>query len=361
MPLSTMKNIIFIVFDAVRFDHFKEFPHFKSLFEKSTVFEKTITYMCQTIGSMHAMFTGIYGNYTGVNNYFTALKFDSLGCMTLPQYLQSAGYTTICDTQNEMTVPAQGFDTLGVQDEYKEDLKSKHLGMIESAAKNTKPFFLYLHYSGVHAQVMTQVIKKYSDYNGEFFSNKEKNKARYNSFLELADDYLKGVLDTFYALGLDENTLLITTADNGASLGEKKGEIGYGRLCYDYTINSFVTFLSDDTFPKKRFTKMVRTIDIMPTILERFGISVEELGYKQMQGKSLFPIIHGVETGGRIAFSENAGLVENYPTSESPRLKSIRTDDWKLIYDVKTRSTELYDLKNDPDELHNVVQDKLEI
>ena len=46
---------------------------------------------------------------------------------------------------------------------------------------------------------------------------------------------------------------------------------------------------------------------------------------------------------------------------KNPNTKSIRTSNWKLIYNEYDNSRELYNLQNDPDENKNLIDTNLEI
>ncbi len=349
-------NLIMITIDGARIDRFRQFENFNKWVKKGTLFSKTITYGPQTVTSLYAVFTGIYGNKTKANNYFGSIKFKKDRFKTLTQYLKEAGFHTRGDIINEIVLPDQGFDDLKIHDEYKDDLTQRHIGMIKESSslrEQNKNFFLYLHYSNIHTEVIKNVVKKYSDFDEVYFNNRDKNIERYDQYIKKADEYLGELLKVCEELNLFENTIFVIFSDHGISVGEKKGEKGYGRYCYDYTLKTFVNFIHPDIFPKQEITKLNRTIDIMPTILEILEIP-EDTNYEKMQGESLIPFMNE-ESGERIAFSESAGIEEE-PTNRDPHIKCLRTKDWKLIYNIDTKKKELYDLLEDPEENNNLAE-----
>lgn len=348
-------NIVFLIIDGTRFDQIIKFTKFTQHFSKGTLFSKMITYAPYTIAAMHALFTGIYGTKNGVDNYYGSPNFHSDRIKTLPSYLKDHGYTTIGDTISDVVIHKSGFDRLAIHNEHKDNLTDRHIKLLnemQKVRKKGKNFFLYLHYSNVHTSMVNNVIKKYSDFSKEYFSQKEKNKKRYLSYLEEAEKYFSELSKEFSKLGMSKDTIFIAFPDHGVSLGERIGEKVYGSFCYDYTLRCFLSLVGKP-FPKKKISKMIRSIDIMPTILDLVGIE-PELGYIDIQGRSVLPIIKNKEKKGRLAYSETGGLGGPNPSPKVPNVKSVRIDDWKLIYNTTTKEKELYFLKDDPDENINL-------
>jgi arylsulfatase A-like enzyme len=82
--------------------------------------------------------------------------------------------------------------------------------------------------------------------------------------------------------------------------------------------------------------------------------------YKQIDGKSLMPIIHGNHEE-RIAFSQSGNPLENKQPPKEPNVFSIRTDKWKFISNIHNNTEELYNLQNDPTEENNLIDSNPEI
>ncbi|MAG26914.1 hypothetical protein CMI47_15350 [Candidatus Pacearchaeota archaeon] len=349
-------NFVIVVLDGARLEFIKDLRNFKSLCEKGTFFSKMITYGAQTVMSMHATFTGIYGNINGADNYFGSALFRNKSCKTLAQYLKDDGYYTLGDTINEIVVPGQGFEELRIHDEKKDDLTERHKEMIKEVVKlrdEDKNFFLYVHYSNIHTGMVKTVLKKYGDFEKDYFANKEKNIENYKKYVGEADTYVGELLKTCEEVDLFKDTIFIVMSDHGSSVGDKIGEIGYGRYCYDYTMNAFSIFVGPEIFSVKEVNKVSRTVDILPTILDILKLE-EDKKHRKVNGKSLLPLIDNNEK--RIAYSESAGLVDPYPTKDKPLLKCVRQGDWKLIYNVKTGEKELYNLTEDEKENENIFE-----
>jgi len=348
-------NIILLTVDMVRNDMLGRFPTFQKLKEKGILFSEMITHAPYTIASLHAIFTGLYGKDSNVDAYFKPVKFDKDHCYTLTQYLKKNGCYTEADVMAELTLPRSGFDKFIAHDENKDNLLQRHKSIISRLATSGERFFLYLHYSNIHTEIVKNVLRKYKDFDEDYFGNKDENLRQYLTYVQKACDYLEGVLETVTKYNLWDNTLFVILSDHGCGIGEKPGEKAYGIYTYDYSIKVFAFLIYKNFLPHDKEIKvLVRSIDIMPTILDILQIQ-PETGYKKLEGKSLLGVIRGLDTEDRIAFCETGGLEGPNPSPYSPNVKCVRSRKWKLIYNTTTQKKELYDLENDPREENNCI------
>lgn len=151
-----------------------------------------------------------------------------------------------------------------------------------------------------------------------------------------------------------DNTVIVFTSDNGYFYGEH-GLSVERRLAYEESIRMPLLI---------RYPKVIRSgsqrndlalnIDIAPTVLELAGANVP----RAMQGRSLVPLLKGAKTAWRGSF-----LIEYYSDKVFPRVlkmgyKAVRTGRWKYIHYLELEGMdELYDLKDDPYEIKNVIND----
>jgi arylsulfatase A-like enzyme len=350
------KNVIIIMIDGGRFDKVKDSAIFKKLESKSVFFSNSITYGPHTIASMHAVFSGSYGSRTGTNSYWSTFKFKKNKFKTLTEYLQEKNYYTSADLINELVVPRQGFNDYVIHDEQNDNLVERHKNLLDEMYEknlNNKNFFLYLHYSKIHTGIMNNVLKVYDNFSKEFFSNKNENELRYDKLFDEAKIYLNNILEKIYQLSLDENSIILVMSDHGISMGEKIGERAYGAFCYDYTLRTFSYFLVPN-YEKRKIEQQIRTVDFMPTILEMLDFPLDE-SYSNLDGVSLLPLIEGKSTDELYAFSETGNPLDQKDPPQEPNVKSIRTSNWKLIFNEYDGSKELYDLKLDPNENKNLI------
>ena len=356
------KNIIILMIDGGRLDRANNSQIFKDLKSKSICFLQPITYGPHTIVAMHAVFSGTYGSRTGTNSYWSTYKFKKDQFKTLPEYLKDNNYFTCADVVNELVIPKQGLDEFLIHDESKDDLTLRHIDLLKNAKskfEQGKNFFLYLQYSNIHTRIMNEVLKVYTNFSDEYFNNKEKNEKRYDLLFKNAEIYLYKILEEINDLGLSENSLVLVMSDHGISVGEKVGERAYGAFCYDYTLRTFAYFM----MPGKsavEIPQQVRTTDFMPTILDYLEIPVDKK-FQPMDGESLMPLINGNKVEEKIAFSETGNPLKDTRPPKEPNTKSVRTSKWKLIFNEFDNSRELYNLVNDPNELHNLSGSGLEI
>ena len=348
------KNIIFICTDGVRRDIIQEFRTLNKLSQKGSYFPEVITYAPYTIASLHSIFTGIYGSKNGVDNYYGQVKFNTSQCKTLTTYLKNAGYYTIGDILNEVVAPHVGFKDLTIANSNK-DILPRHKEIIRkcgSLKKSGKNFFAFLHCDYVHNSLVSDVAKKYDDFSKQYYENKDKNRKNYISYVEKVDRYLDIILKDIKKEDIMDSIIIIFS-DHGCSLGEIQGEKIYGSFCYDYTIMTFSIFLHDQLFPKKKITKLVRTVDFMPTILDVLQIPLDK-NNMELDGKSLVSFLDGSDSDSRIGFCETGGLGGPYPSPNAPNVHCVRTEKWKLIFNRTPKTYELYQVDYDPDERNNL-------
>lgn len=350
------KNVIIIMIDGGRLDRALKSPIFNDLKSNSIFFSNSVTYGPHTIAAMHAVFSGSYGSRTGTNSYWSTYKFKKDKFRTLAEYLKDNNYYTYADVINQLVVPKQGFDEYVVHDELNDDLLERHKNLLDKMNQKILPernFFLYLHYSKIHTGIMNEVLKIYDNFSVEYFSNKEKNEARYDSLFKGAESYLEGVLQKIRQLNFDKNSIILIMSDHGISVGEKIGERAYGAFCYDYTLRTFTYFLIPG-FKPQEIQQQIRTIDFMPTILEFLEIGLNG-NYAKLDGASLLPLIRGESYPEPLAFSETGNPLHEKAPPKEPNVKSIRSSKWKLIFNEHDNTKELYNLECDPDENTNLI------
>lgn len=357
-------NVIMILVDgAGREDAISHASFYQQLKKDSLFIKDLISYAPYSIASLNALFSGMYGNINGVNGYYKSYNFDKNNIFTLTQYLKESGYYTELDFVIEDVIPAQGFDKIRTfgKDEAKDiDLVARHSEIL-TQLKNKQPFFVFLDYNKIALSLVPAVIKKYDDFSEEYFNNKEKNFSNYLEWMEESGNYLKQILEKIKTLGLYENSIIIIFADHGSSVGDRIGEKVYGSYLYDYTIKCWAYF-TGGLMPKgMEIRRMLRHVDIMPTILDILKMPLKE-GYKPIQGKSFFPFSSssGFENN-MIAYSETGGLGGFTPSPEVHNVQSVRKERWKLIYNKTNSKKELYNLEHDKEEKDNLIGKGLRI
>jgi len=165
------------------------------------------------------------------------------------------------------------------------------------------------------------------------------------------DDGVGKLLEFLKANGLDENTIVVYTSDQGFYLGEH----GWfdKRFMYEESLRTPLLIRYPKEIPAgTKIDALVQNLDFAPTFLDYAGVKVPS----EMQGKSFRNLVNGKSTAWRDAIYYT---YYEYPSIHMvKRHYGIRTDRYKLIhfyYDID--EWELYDLEKDPHEMHNVYND----
>lgn len=148
--------------------------------------------------------------------------------------------------------------------------------------------------------------------------------------------------------GLDKNTVIIVMGDNGYFLGER--QLADKWMMYDNSVRVPLIIYDPRTPKHQDVGEMALNIDIPATILDMAGLNQP----KNYHGKSLLPIV----SGKRKTINRDTVLIEHlWEFVSIPPSEGVRTNDWKYFRYVNDKSwEELYDLKNDPQEINNLVK-----
>ena len=172
--------------------------------------------------------------------------------------------------------------------------------------------------------------------------------------IKFIDDCVGEIFAKLDQLGIADNTIVIFTADHGDLMAEHqlmlKGPIHYNGLIR-------VPFIWADVpaaAKQGRSDAMAGTIDIAQTILERVGLQ----GFNGMQGRSLMPEIGGAEDQGMGSVLVEADDQRAYFDVTPPaRCRTLVTRTHRMTIYHEVEWGELYDLENDPNEIHNLFDD----
>ena len=144
--------------------------------------------------------------------------------------------------------------------------------------------------------------------------------------------------------GLLEDTIFVFTSDHGEALGEH-ARVGHGHELHEEVLRVLLLLRLPalerlgGPLPPRRIEQLVRTVDVMPTLLELTGVPT---GGLVVQGRSLVPLLRG-ELDEQPAFSH--ALMD---ADEGDQRHTIRTARWRLIADRVQGTAQLFDLEADP-------------
>jgi len=184
-------------------------------------------------------------------------------------------------------------------------------------------------------------------YHGEM--NFETFYKRYCETLLGVDESIGRVLKCLADKGLAESTLVIYMGDNGFCFGEH-GLIDK-RHMYEPSMRVPMLALCPDLIkPGTVVEQLVQNIDVAPMVLEAAGARAPE----NMDGRSILPLLAGKSVPWRDAVFYEYYWEANYP--QTPTTFGVRTDRYKFIHYYGVWDTdELYDLKNDSEEMNNLI------
>jgi arylsulfatase A-like enzyme len=166
--------------------------------------------------------------------------------------------------------------------------------------------------------------------------------------VQSVDDGVGQLLEYLDKNGLSENTIVVYTSDQGFYLGEH----GWfdKRFMYEESFKMpLLIRYPKEIKPGSKLENLVQNLDFAPTFLEYAGVDIPA----DMQGESFRKVLSG-ESG---QFRDHAYYTYyEYPAEHSVmRHYGVRTDRYKLIHFYHDLDYwELYDLKEDPSEMHNV-------
>lgn len=171
--------------------------------------------------------------------------------------------------------------------------------------------------------------------------------ARYYGYITLIDTCIGTFLDALRQEGLYDNSLIVFTADHGDAMGAHR-LIEKGEFMIDetYRIPMIVRHPSVAS-PGSTCEEFVYFHDLFPTAAHAATGAASDMG---VHSQSLVPLARGeaVTTGRDFAYGEFTAHFCPFPQ------RMVRTEQHKLIFNAPSRG-ELYDLGDDPHELHNLI------
>ena len=374
------KNLIFVSLDTVRADvaYSGKFKAIENLRSAGVTFLNTISSSPLTPVSHATVFTGLQPFNHGVRHLFKEKINENV--LTLAEILKSEGYKTgavvSCPGMNnwygfsrgfdhyddEIPLLADGSDPLQTVDVKKRGTALKRAEVVAERAikwvsenKDVDPFFLFIHFFDAHWPY--EAPQKFGGDN------------MYEEEVAYSDHYLGKFLTTMEEMNVLENTTIVCFSDHGEDLdglypndkgGEKLGhpeELGHGCLLYDQT-QKVILIIKDKTLPNNcDIPDQVRLVDVMPTTLKLLGIQ-KNISF---DGVSLLPILSGEKLNlpaySETYYPEEQTVATGGKFAEARNKKSIRIkNSEKIITHLNSDYIEIYDLKQDPNEIKNLLK-----
>lgn len=342
------RNLLVITLDTMRADRLPAYgfrgvdtPALDRIASEGIVFAETFAAAPLTLPSHASMFTGIYPPRLGVRDNAGAPLSNEF--TTLAEVLRARGLSTAAFVASAVLAPGrgidQGFDVYSGGDPARcsgAPPTRRRAGEVVDEAiswlqrRDAEPFFAWMHLYDTHRPYDLP-----ADY-------KDRHSDPYLAAVAYEDSQIARVIEYLEARGLLNSTLIVVAGDHGESLGGH-GEESHGIFVYQEALRVPLMVRGPGVSPR-HVTAVARLVDMMPTILDLFGVPTRGL-----DGVSLAQV---GTTRGRDPH------LEVYSESMYPRrfgwapLRSLRADRYKVI---DAPRAELYDLANDPVEERNVL------
>ncbi|MBS0334425.1 MAG: sulfatase-like hydrolase/transferase, partial [Proteobacteria bacterium] len=226
---------------------------------------------------------------------------------------------------------------------YMSDVLADHA--VKFIRKNkARPFFLYLPFDEPHMPL--QAPKKY--YDQLSYITDEKTRVYY-AMIEALDHSVGEVLKELKAQGLDKNTLVIFTSDNGGSPFPRIPQMnlpyrGWKITYFEGGVNvPYFMRWTGHIAPNQTITGIVSQLDIYPTVAALAGAKLP--AGKVYDGQDLTPILAG---------GSPASLRDRELVWRKEEYLSVRKGDYKLQVSARPNAVWLFDMARDPTERINL-------
>ena len=392
-------NVLFIFSDQQHWqgvgfeDKFFDTPNIDQFAKSSVVFDNSFCTTPQCSPSRSSILTGLYPSKTGVMGNMHATGGDSLQMRTIAPILQQSGYYTGYFGKwhlGKEKIASAGWDqewringATHLNEKGDNRVTEKAARFLAENSNSRKPFALFLSYinphdiylykghntspdvdeiplpnswytetledkPAVHKQFMTED-------QGRVIWGKKKHywqlyRDCYRSKVKLYDNHVGKVLRELKKQGLWDDTIIIVTSDHG-DMDTNHRLIYKGPFMYEHMVRVPLMFRVPGQFggikPCRISDLDVVNVDLFPTLLDFCGIDAI-----QCDGISLKPTLTG--TAGQKKRDFVIGQYYSKQHWVNP-IRMLRTPEFKYNKYLH-KGQELYDLKNDPDELVNLAE-----
>lgn len=416
---ATPRNVVFILTDDHRYDAMgfmghplARTPNMDALAKGGAHMRNAFVTTALCSPSRASILTGTYAHTHGVVDNFTPIppSLPNVG-----QLLEQAGYQTAFIGKwhigDATDAPQPGFDrwvSFRGQGEYLPGANGRMLNVdgtqvpqkgyitdeltdyaMEWLGKTRRdaPFFLYLSHKGVHADFRPAERHKGSldgvkapvpgtmatgaAARGNFpaWVRNQRNSwhgveypyhstldvaeyyRRYMETLRAVDDSIGRVLDWLRRENLLETTMVIYMGDNGFAFGEH-GLIDK-RTAFDWSMRvPMLVYAPGLVAPGQQIDRVVANIDIVPTLLDLAGRTAPQ----HVQGLSMLPILRDAKAPWRASLLYEYYWEWSFP--QTPTQFALRSERYKYVFTHGVWDVDmLFDLQDDPQESHNLIDD----
>jgi arylsulfatase A-like enzyme len=404
-PVDRRPNVLLIVMDTARARAFSAYghqrpttPNFDRLASEGALFERAMATDFWTLPTHASLLTGLYPSDHGATSETNALPD---GVETLAERLASDGYATGAFVTNTWVSAergfARGFDTFyqpwrnaasaGTHELDRRSVNEAKRWITQQHAGG-HPFFGLLNLNGAHmpyapsptvrlemwpeprpagrGERASKIAGMWRYLGGELELDEVDFKImreNYEAEIYMVDQRIGKLLEHLNSLGIQDDTMVIVTADHGENIGEH-GRIDHLFSMHETTIHVPLVIRYPSRFDAGSIeSELASQIDIMPTILDIVGLADEHLRSRSLANPARrapeFVIAENDRPTNGIEVMER--LFPNFDVREiDHRIRMIRTDRYKLIW-LSTGEMMLFDLEQDPAEERDIAHSHHEI
>jgi hypothetical protein len=314
-------------------------PNLTTLSKRALLFENAYTTYPETIKSFFAVQCSLFPALdTGPEAYEPALRpalasvlagkgyqtalFHSgrFGYLGMDKVLRNRGYNVLEDAGD---IGGERDSSFGIDEP---STVRRMLGWIDSLPHG-RPFLLtYMPIAGHHPYEAPA--------GGPFPEAREID--HYRNALHDADAALGQLWRGLRERGLDGNTLLVICGDHGEAFGQHPGNFGHTLFLHEENVRVPLLFVAPGTCDEpRRVQRVASLIDLTPTIFDLLGLPVPAA----YQGCTLL---------------DGQPQMALFCTDYTLGLLGLRDGRWKVIHELESGQTRLYDLQDDPEEKEDV-------
>lgn len=390
---SKKPNVVVFVLDQLRADQLHCYgnpretsPNIDQLAASGALFARFNTVAPWTSPSFSSLHTSLYASRHGVTLFWRpGMPLLNKDTPKLAENMQSAGYYTAAFVNNSLAgypLTGSGFDEYFERSESALDITQRRgapvggdvaanttsqvLQWLDDHHDGTQPFFLYVHFMEPHSPYNPppqddifksgpysfMTVTGYDLVGGALLrmatnGNQDAIQRLYQLYdgkIHNVDRYVGDILNRIKQLGLDKNTYIVLTSDHGELLySHPEDFLTFDhRSLYDADLHVPLIVAGPRIPEGEKIESLASNVDTAPTILDLVGAAP----LSDAEGHSLTPLLLGK------AASINKYLYAGEDV-EIP-LRSVRDVRYKLIRNLWTGKEQLFDMQEDPGELHDI-------
>jgi hypothetical protein len=316
-------------------------PNLSTLTRHAIVFDHAYAVYPESIKGLYSVLCSAYPPLDGSEEWFTSTPCLSMagvlarqgyrtalfhsgrfGYLGMDAVVRNRGYEVLADAGD---IGGQHQSSFGVDEP---STVARILGWIDSLRPGSRFFVTYLPVAGHHP---------YDAPAGGPFDDRDEL-GRYRNALHHGDASLGALVRGIEARGLANETLWIIFGDHGEAFGQHDGNYGHTFHLFEENVHVPLVIAAPGLIPHQtRSRQVVSLIDVAPTLLAFLGGAIP----REYEGHSM------LDATARMAF---------FYTDYSRPLRGLRDGRFKMIAELDSSRSRLFDLDADPGELSDIAE-----